>query len=110
VIREAMRGTEALITAIDGKIASRRSRGGDTDKLEKGLFAVRNSYRSLFHNVDVELVKKESTRIQGELGKLDQQLQGFDAVDRERKLAGAGAVAAALLAALLCHLLKKTYD
>lgn len=110
MIREAMRETEALITVIDGKIAAFRSRGADTDKLEKGLFAVRNSYRSLFHNVDVELVKKESARIQGELQKLKQQLRGLDEIERKRKLAGAAAVAGALLAALLFHLLRKTYD
>ena len=110
LIREAMQETEGVIASIDGKIGAFRSRGVDTDKLEKSLFALRNSYRSLFHNVNVELVKKESTRIQGELQRLDKVLQGLDATERERKLAGAGAVAGALLAALLFHLLKKSYD
>ncbi|HZV81076.1 MAG TPA: cytochrome c3 family protein [Geobacteraceae bacterium] len=110
LIREAMRETEGLIAAIDGKIAAFHRRGVDTDKLEKGLFALRNSYRSLFHNVDVELVRKESARIQGELQGLDKAVQGLDDAQRMRKLAGAAAVAGALLAALLFHLLKKSYD
>lgn len=110
LIREAMRETEGLIGSIEGKTAAFRGRGVDTDRLEKGLFALRNGYRSLFHNVDVELVRTESARIQGELRRLERELQGLDETERRRKLAGAAVVAAALLAALLCHLLKKSYD
>ena len=110
LIREAMMETEELISAIEGKTAAFRSRGVDTDRLEKGLFALRNSYRSLFHNVDVELVRKESARIQGELQGLDKVLQGLDDTERKRKLAGAAVVAGLLIAALLFHLLKKSYD
>ncbi len=110
LIREAMAETEGQMAAIDGRIALFRGRGVDTDRLEKGLFALRNSYRALFHNVDVELVRKESTRIQGELKVLERVLQGVDETERKRKLAGVAAVAGALLAALLFHLLKKSYD
>lgn len=110
LIREAMQRTEGMIAALEEKIAAFRGRGVDTDRLEKGLFALRNSYRSLFHNVNVALVKEESARIQGELQGLERELQGLDAVERKRKLAGAGVVAGALLAALLFHLLKKSYD
>lgn len=110
LIREAMAGTEGLMVAIDGKIALFRNRGVDTDRLEKGLFALRNSYRALFHNVDVELVRKESTRIRGEIRELERVLQGLDETERKRKLAGAAVVAGVLLAALLFHLLKKSYD
>lgn len=110
LIREAMQETEGMISAMDGKIARFRGRGVDTDRLEKGLFALRNSYRSLFHNVDVERVREESARIRGELQQLDNALKELDNAERKRKLAGAAAVAGALLAALLCHLLKKTYD
>lgn len=110
VIKGAMQGTEEMILAVDGKIADFRSRGVDTEKLAKDLFAQRNRFHSLFHNVDVELVKRESVGIQAELHKIDSVLQGLDATERKRKLAGAVAVGGMLMAALLFHLLKKTYD
>lgn len=110
VIREAMQETEGVIASIDDKIKVFRSKGVDTDRLEKGLFALRNSYRSLFHNVNVDLVRNESARILKELQGLERQLRELDAAERKRKLAGVAVVGTALFAALLFHLLKKSYD
>lgn len=110
LIREAMEETERRMAAIEGKIAIFRGRGVDTDRLEKGLFALRNSYRSLFHNVDVKMVRAESERIRGELEGLDRILRKVDEAERARRLAGVAVVASLLLAALLFHLLRKSYD
>jgi len=109
-IRTAMAATEKRILAIDAGIAAFKQQGIDTDRLEKGLFAIRNNFHSLFHTVDTARVLAESTRIQAELQKLADLLGGIDAVQRKRKLVGVLAVAGALLAALLLHLLRKTYD
>jgi len=110
VIRDAMAGTEALIVDIDGRISGFRRQGVDTDSLEKGLFAVRNRFHTLFHNVDVEKVKSESAGINGELRRLQSELDAFDNRNRKRKLAGAAVVGGSLLAALLFHLLGKTFE
>jgi len=109
-IKSAMRETETMIVAIDARINAYKAAGTDTDKLEKGLFAVRNRFHTLFHNVDVEMVKKESSQIQDELKKIQDVLQGLDDSQRRRKIAGAVAVSVALLAALLAHLFRKTYE
>ncbi len=109
IIKGVMAKTESRILAIDAGIAAFKQKGIDTDRLEKGLFAVRNSFHSLFHTVDVARVEMESARIGAELQKLDDLLKGFDAVQRQRRLIGAFAVAGALLFALLFWLLRKTY-
>jgi hypothetical protein len=109
-IRGAMEETEGRIAALEGKVASFRDKGFDTEPAAKELFALRNRFRSLFHNVDVELVKGEAVRIQAGLRGIDTTLLGLDATERKRKLTGAVAVGGALLAALLFHLLKRTYD
>lgn len=109
-IKAAMVATESSILAIDARIVAIKQQGFDADRLEKGLFAVRNSFHSLFHTVDTDKVGKEATRIRAELQKLDERLDGIDAVQRKRKLLGAFAVAGALLVALLAYLLRKTYD
>jgi hypothetical protein len=110
IIRTAMQETEGMIVALDGRIAAYKQVGTDTERLEKELFAQRNRFHSLFHNVDVKRVTAESGQIQGELKKLEMTITGLDDQGRKRKLAGAIAVAGALLAGLLAHLLWKTYD
>ncbi|HBA90099.1 MAG TPA: cytochrome C [Geobacter sp.] len=108
VIRAAMQQTESHIVGISGRIAGFRAMGVDTERLDKGLFAVRNSFHSLFHEVHVERVRAESTKINAELGKLDRDLKVIEDAHARRKVAGAIAVSFMLLMALLFHLLRKT--
>lgn len=110
VIRGAMQETEGMIVALDARIAGYKKVGTDTERLEKELFSQRNSFHSLFHSVDVKRVTGESARIQAELKKLETTLKGLDERGRKRKLVGAIAVAGALLAGVLAHLLRKTFD
>ena len=110
VLKEAMQQTESSISAIEQRLTVYKSKGAETDTMEKGLFALRNRYRSLFHEVNTGKVVAESKLIAQDLGKLKTQMDALDAEDSRRKVAGAVAVGAALLAALLCYLLKKSYD
>jgi nitrate/TMAO reductase-like tetraheme cytochrome c subunit len=110
IIRDAMQGTEGLVVAIDGRINAYKAVGTDTEKLEKDLFAVRNRFHSQFHNVNVELVKKETAQIQAELKKIEAVLAKLDDAGRKRKIAGAITVSFLLLLALVLHLFKKTFD
>lgn len=110
LIREAMQVTDAMIASADSRIDAYKRVGTDTDRLEKGLFAVRNRFHTLFHEVNANRVRTESTQIQAELKKLEQALDRLDEARHQRRLAGAGAVAAMLLAALLLHLLRRSYD
>jgi len=110
LIRGAMQETDGVILALDARIAVYKGVGTDTERLEKELFSQRNRFHSLFHNVDVKRVTAESAQIQAELKKLDTTLTGLDEQGRRRKLFGAIAVAGALLAGLLAHLLRKTFD
>lgn len=109
-IRDAMQETEGMIVAMDKRIAAYKGEGVDTENLEKGLFAVRNRFHTLFHNVDVGMVKKESAGIQGDLKKIQDQIKALDDSRQQRKIAGAVAVSAMLLLALFAHLLRKTFD
>ncbi len=110
LIRDAMKETEAMIVTIDGRINSYKKFGTDTEKLEKELFSVRNRFHTLFHNVNVDLVKKETTRIQGDLKKIQAALDKLDDSREKRKIAGAAAISLMLLIALILHLFRKTFD
>ena len=109
-IRDAMQQTEGIIVGIDARIRGFQAEGVDTERLGKGLFAVRNRFHTLFHEVNVALVKKESRQINAELGKLDRELQLIEGARARRKVAGGIAVSGLLLMALLFHQLKKTFD
>lgn len=109
VIRDAMQETELIIVAIDRRIGAFKKVGGDSEKLEKELFAARNRFHTLFHNVNVELVKQESARIQADLQKIRIVLDKLDDSGQKRKIAGAAVVSLLLLIALGLHLLRKTF-
>jgi hypothetical protein len=109
-IKGVMTKTESRLMAIDAAITGFKQQGTDTDSLEKGLFAVRNSFHSLFHTVDASKVEKDGERMAAELQKLDERLRQVAEQQYQRKLYGAFAVAGALLLALLLYLLRKTYD
>ena len=109
-IKAAMRQTEGYIIDIDRRIRDFQAVGVDTDRLSKGLFALRNRFHTLFHDVNVERVKTESTQINAELAKFDRDLKVIEDTRAKRKMVGAVAVFCMLLIALLVHLLKKTYD
>lgn len=110
LIRGAMEQTESTLDRLSLRIEAFKGKGVDTAALEKTLFAQRNQYRSLFHEVDVAKVKAESTRIATELNSIKGSLDAIDAEHGKRKIIGVFAVGASLLAALLLYLLKKTYS
>ena len=110
IIRTAMQENETIIIAIDGRIKAFKETGTDTEKMEKELFAVRNRFHSQFHNVNVELVKKESARIQADLKKIRIMLDKIEDTHRLRRIAGAVAVTFMLLVALVLHFIRKTFD
>lgn len=109
-IRDAMLQTEGYIVNIDARIKGFQAQGVDTDRLGKGLFATRNRFHTLFHDVNVTRVKAESTQINVELAKLDQDLKVIEEARAKRKTIGAFVIAGALLLAGLFHLMKKTFD
>lgn len=110
LIKAAMQQTEGYIVGIDRRITDFQAIGVDVDRLAKGLFSVRNRFHTLFHDVDVERVKAESTQINAELVKIDRELKVIEDTRAKRKVAGGIAVGFLLLMALLVHLLKKSYD
>jgi len=59
--------------------------------------------------VDAEKVKRESAQINSELNKLNGELGKIAEQHQKRRIAGGVVVCGALLAALLCYFLRKTF-
>ncbi|HEX8960564.1 MAG TPA: cytochrome c3 family protein [Geobacteraceae bacterium] len=109
-MKTAMQETEGLLVLCETEVQRFKGMGIDTDSFEKGLFSMRNSYHRLFHDENVAEVVAESNRIKGELNGLNASLGSIAESLRKRKVAGLVVVGAALVAALLCYLLRKTFD
>ena len=105
MIRSAMLKTEGMLKTIENRIRILRSQGIDTDTLEKRLFSLRNRFHSMYHSLDVNLIRQESAHIQAELEKTN----GMGGAGTGA-LVGAAAVSGALLAALLFYLIRKFLD
>lgn len=109
-IKMTMTALDGQITALDTRITSLKQGGIAVDRLEKGLFAARNRFHSLFHTVDIQVVKRESEHILAELTLLEEALQGIDASHRQRRIVGFFVVLGALFVALTAYLLRKNRD
>ncbi|NVN89699.1 MAG: cytochrome c3 family protein [Desulfuromonadales bacterium] len=110
IIRNAMEQTEANLVTLSRRIEQFKVSGVDTSALEKSLFSQRNSYHSLFHEVNPTRITAESAKIAAELTRIKGSLDAIDAEFHQRKLIGGIAVGAVLLLALLLNLLRKTYS
>jgi hypothetical protein len=109
-IKEVMAQTETRIVSIDSRITEFKGRGIDTAQMEKSLFAARNHFHTLFHELDAARLKGEMAGIDHDLAKLTDSIKELDESDHKKRLAGVVIIAGALLAALLLRLYLKTFE
>jgi hypothetical protein len=109
-IREAMTTTEGTIVAIEEELASVKKTGMETEKLDQKVFAARNRFHTLFHEVNIQRVRNESESVRKELAAVKADLAEIQRTLLRRKFTGAAVVAFFLLSALLLILLRKSYD
>jgi hypothetical protein len=110
LIKMTMGALDGKISALDSRLTRLKEEGSAVDRLEKGLFAARNRFHSLFHTVDIQVVERESAQIKGELKPLEGTLREIDASHRQRRLVGVFVVLGALFVALTAYLLRKGRD
>jgi hypothetical protein len=108
-IKDAISETDLQLTGLSADLSDLQHIGISVDKLQGTTFALRNDFHRLFHSVDVELVRQQTskfqeraTEIRGEITKIHDKLQ-------QRKLWGALVAALLFLASALFFLIRKTY-
>ncbi|MBT0666582.1 cytochrome c3 family protein [Geobacter pelophilus] len=109
-IKRAMTATEAKIVYIDSRLSDFKGKGIDTSAMEKSLFAVRNRFHTLFHELNVARINLQTAEIDKELEQQLQSIKRLDETEQKRKLVGVMAIASALLAALVLRLYVKSMD
>jgi hypothetical protein len=70
---------------------------------------VRNRFHRLFHSVDVEKVRGQTTGFQAELLKIHDRVAAIDAELKQRRLWGGGVVALLLCCGIVALLIFRSY-
>ena len=108
-IKAAVTDTDRRISELEQSLAGLRRTGIATKEMEGDLFALRNRFHRLFHNVDVEKVRSQTAGFQAELLKIRDRLNAIETGLKRRKLWGGGVVALLLIGGVVALLLHKAY-
>jgi hypothetical protein len=75
IMKQALFATEAKIQGLEKNLSELKSMGVYTEREDKSLFSTQAEFRTLFHTVDVELVKKMTDHFTGKLVTLEKTVQ-----------------------------------
>jgi len=108
-IKSAVAETDRNITELEQSLAAMHRTGIVTKEMSEDLFALRNRFHRLFHNVDVEKVRSQTAGFQADLAKIRGRVTVIQNELKQRKLWGGAVVGLLLLGGVLALLLHKTY-
>lgn len=75
IMKQALFLTEKKIGEIEGELKKLKSEGIFAENEEKSLFSTEAEFRTLFHTVDVSLVKERTDEFTGKLDLIDKKIQ-----------------------------------
>lgn len=110
LIRLALVETDTMITETEGHLDRLYRLGFSVDEMEGGLFNQRNSFHRIFHGVDVERVRQQTTDVQAEVNKINDEIAEIDSTLGERKLWGSVVISLFILAGVIFLLVRKAYE
>jgi len=109
LIRLSLVETDTMVNKVDKDLGRLFRLGIAVDEMKGHLFQQRNRFHSIFHEVDVERVRQETSDVQGELGKIGDQILAIDASLNRRKMWGGMAVGLLLFGGIVSMLIRKSY-
>lgn len=108
-VKNEISATETNLTKLEASVVSLHRVGIDTKRLEEGLFASRNSFRRLFHTVNIDKIKTQTAKFDQELGKTKSVIGDYEKTLGQRKLIGGGIVLLLLLGGCIALLIRRSY-
>ncbi len=109
-IKDALSKTDNRINSLEVELKELHDKGISTREMEGKLFALRNEYHQLFHNVDVDQVVAQSSVFQQRLDEISALAMSDQGDLGQRKVFGGVLVVLLVLAGILLLMLKKTYE
>lgn len=109
VVKKEISETEATLTSLETAVASLHRVGIDTERLENELFASRNSFRRLFHTVNIEKIRNQIAEFDAELSDTRSTINEYQQDLGQRKLIGGVVVLLLLLGGCVAWLIRRSY-
>ena len=109
-IKEALAATDSMINNLNKELSSLHRLGIDVKAMKGEVFNWRNKFHRLFHTVEVEKVRNESSKVQAALGKVQDKVGAIHAELAQRRFQGGIAIGLLILAGIVFLLMKRTYD
>jgi hypothetical protein len=110
LIRLSLVETDTMVTKVEHDLDRLYRLGFAVDNMQGSLFSQRNRFHSIFHEVNVDLVRKESAGVQAELGKINLDIAAIDTTLGQRKLWGSVVIGLFVLAGVIFLLVRKAYE
>lgn len=108
-IRTALAEVDTVIGRLDLEINKLYRVGIATRDMSGELFAVRNDFHRLFHNVDVAAVKAQSSSFLKKLDKIEGEVASVKSDLGQRKLVGGIVIVLLVVAGILLLMFRHTY-
>lgn len=108
-VKAEISGTEEMLSKLESSVASLHRVGIDTSRLEESLFASRNSFRRIFHTVNIEKINAQKSKLNDGLKETKAAILDYENILGQRKLAGGGIVLLLLLGGVIAMLIRRSY-
>jgi hypothetical protein len=109
-IRSALSEVDTAIADLDQQISQLYRVGIATREMSGDLFAVRNDFHRLFHNVDVEAVTAQSSSFLNRLDKIESRVGEIQTDLKQRKMVGGVVLVLLVVAGILFLMIRHTYS
>lgn len=109
-IKDAMFETDQQLAGLTAVLGGLHKIGIAVDELQGATFALRNEFHQLFHSVDVEQVKQQTSQFQSRAAEIKGKVEKIQDELHQRKLWGALAAVLLFFASALFFLIRRTYQ
>ncbi len=110
LIRSSLVETDTLATKVEHDLDRLYRLGLNVEDMQGRLFNQRNSFHRIFHGVDVERVRQETSGVQSKLGEISNEVAAIDSTLEQRKLWGSVVIGLFVLVGVIFLLVRKTYE
>ena len=108
-VKEEISSTETTLAKLEQAVSSLHRLGIDTKRLEESLFASRNSFRRIFHTVNLDKIKAQKAEVTDKLKGTRAAIADYESILGKRKLAGGVVVLLLLLGGAIALLIRRSY-
>lgn len=108
-VKEEIASTEESLGKLEASVAKLHRVGIDTKRLKDNLFSSRNSFRRMFHTVNIDKIKGQKVKLEEDLTETKAAIIDYEETLGQRKMVGGGIVLLLLLGGCIALLIRKTY-